>query len=101
MELARFLAKHSGDVFDAVASGHIGLVRELLAEQPALAHFRDRGGTPLHALPSDGERADVLSALLLAHGANPGSRNDAGQTPAEKLDAAELDETRDLSSVLS
>jgi len=102
IELARFHAEHSRDVIDAVASGHVDLVREMLAQQPDLARKRDpTGNTPLHALPADGEQAEVLIALLLAHGADPSWCNDAGQTPAEKLDAGGLDEIADLLSALS
>jgi ankyrin repeat protein len=96
-EVARFHAEHSRDVLDAVVSGHVELVRELLADQPELARTRDvAGDTALHALPVDGERAEVLIGILLAHGADPSVRNDAGQTPAEKLDARGLDEIADL-----
>jgi len=81
-------------------SAHVELVRELLAEQPARAGERDLSGdTPLHMLPADGERAEPLIALLLAHGADPALRNDAGQTPGQKLDARGLDEIADLLAV--
>jgi len=96
-EMARFHAEHSRSVFDAVASGHVELVRELLTERPARVSERDPSGdTPLHVLPSDGERAEALIALLRAHGADPAARNGAGQTPGEKLDARGLDEIADL-----
>jgi ankyrin repeat protein len=99
LELARFHAEHSRELFDAAMSGHVELARELLAEQPELARARDaEGNTPLHVLPPDGERADSLLGLLLARGADPNQRNDAGQTPAEMLDARGFDEIADLLS---
>jgi ankyrin repeat protein len=99
LELARFHSEHSRELLDAAKSGHVELARELLAEQPELARSRDaEGNTPLHLLPPDGERADALIALLLARGADPNQRNNAGQTPVEKLDARGLDEIADLLS---
>jgi ankyrin repeat protein len=95
--MARFHAEHSRSIFDAVASGHVELARQLLAENAAHAIERDPwGDTPLHRLPADAERAEPLIALLLAHGADPAARNDAGQTAGEKLDARGLDEIADL-----
>jgi ankyrin repeat protein len=96
-EMARFHAEHSRSLLDAVASGHVELARELLAERGLAAEERaPSGDTALHALPADVERADALIALLLAHGADPLTRNDAGQTPGEKLDGRGLDEIADL-----
>jgi uncharacterized protein len=96
-QMARFHAEHSRSLLDAVACGHVELVRELLAQQGAPASERTPSGdTVLHVLPADSERADPLVALLLAHGADPLARNDAGQTPSEKLDARGLDEIADL-----
>jgi ankyrin repeat protein len=96
-EMARFHAEHSRSILDAVASGHVELAHALLAEDPGRARERSPSGdTPLHGLPADTERAETLIALLLAHGADPAARNDAGQTPGQKLDARGLDEIADL-----
>ena len=46
-------------------------------------------------MPEDPDRADELMALLLAHGADPDAKNDAGQTPAEFLEANGRDELSD------
>jgi len=91
--MARFHAEASRLLTDAVASGHIALARELLREDPAcIAERTPSGNTVLHRVPEDQELID----LLLAHGADVGALNDAGQTPAAKLEADGHDVVADL-----
>jgi ankyrin repeat protein len=97
LEMARFFATKSRYIFDAVVSGHVALARELLAENPALAKERTPvGNTPLHELPSEPEEAQQMIDMLLALGADANAKNDAGQTPAQKLEAEALDPIADL-----
>jgi ankyrin repeat protein len=96
-EMARFHATHSRDILDAVMAGHVELATQLLNEDPARAHARSPSGdTPLHLLPEDPERARRLIDLLLEHGAEPSAKNNAGITPAQKLEAEGLDTIADL-----
>jgi ankyrin repeat protein len=96
-EVARLLATHSRDLFDAVSSGHDELVAELVAAAPACVLERNaNGATPLHVLPEDLERARRILAVLLAHGADPTACNADGRTAAQQLEAVGLDTIADL-----
>ncbi|HEY4102465.1 MAG TPA: ankyrin repeat domain-containing protein [Polyangiaceae bacterium] len=95
-EMAQFLAKHSRLLLDACMTGHVALTRELLAADPSSVHERSpTGSTPLHLLPEDVDIAETLIDLLLAHGADPNAKNEAGQTPRESLEANGRDEIAD------
>src|SRR5690606_2418057 len=51
-EMAQFHARLTRDIFDAVMSGDVALVDELLRAAPHAAARRDaQGNTPLHVLP--------------------------------------------------
>jgi ankyrin repeat protein len=68
--------------FDAVQSGDLPAIRELLARTPSLASARDGGGaTPLHIAAFNGNREVVR--LLVAQGADVNARDRRfGATPA-------------------
>ena len=102
LEMARFQAEHSRLLLDAVMTGHVALARELLAADPESVKERSpSGSTPLHFLPEDADIAEQLMDLLLRHGADPQAKNDAGQTPAQALEANGRDEAADrLESLL-
>ena len=72
----------SAELFSAVASGHAGQVRELLASDPGVASATDgEGATPLHYATLNGYRE--ISELLLQHGADVNARDGRfGATPA-------------------
>lgn len=96
-EMARFHATHSRDLLDAVMAGHVELATQLVTEDPTRVQARSPSGdTPLHVLPEDPERARRLIVVLLEHGADPAAKNNAGMTPAQKLDADGLDTIADL-----
>ncbi|HEX6994674.1 MAG TPA: hypothetical protein VF339_11075 [Gammaproteobacteria bacterium] len=96
-EMARFHARLTRDIFDAVMSGDVELVAELLLTSPRLASRRgDDGNTPLHVLPRDPERAEPIIDALLRAGADPAAENDAGQTPLARLVSQGEDELADL-----
>jgi ankyrin repeat protein len=60
-------------------------LRELFAAEPKLVnlrHFRS-GMAPLFALPQEETAALDMARFLLAHGADPSVRSNAGDTPAE------------------
>ena len=99
--MARFHAERSRSLLDASLSGHVDLVRELLAEDATRVGERSPTGEgPLHDVCADLERAEPLIELLLAHGADPELRNDAGQTPAERLEALGADDVADVLEAL-
>jgi ankyrin repeat protein len=97
IEMARYFASKSRYIFDAVVSGDVALTKDLLEKNPELAVERNVfGNTPLHELPTEPEEARPIIEMLLALGADPHAKNDAGQTPAQKLEAEALDEIADL-----
>jgi uncharacterized protein len=94
---ARYHAERSRSLLDAAVSGHVELARELLATDPGCVQERSPSGdTALHELPDELEQAQELIPLLLAHGADPHAKNQAGQTPAQKLEVRGLPEHADL-----
>jgi ankyrin repeat protein len=97
--MARFLAEQSRTLLDAVLSGHVRLARELCAADPSCVRARTpKGNTALHLLPEDPAAAEALAQVLLGAGADLEARNDAGLTPAERLEERGLDEIADLLS---
>lgn len=91
-ELTRYYAERSRSLLDAALSGHVSLARELLAVDPTCVSERSPSGNgPLHELTGDFERASELIPLFLRAGVDAKARNDAGETPAERLDAQGLD----------
>jgi ankyrin repeat protein len=92
-ELARLIAEHARNVFDASRSGHVELLAQLLEMDPGGATRKNHAGnTALHLLPEDPELAARVSELLTRHGADPLAKNDDGLTPAEALEKRGLDE---------
>jgi ankyrin repeat protein len=97
LEMARFQAEQSRSLLDAAMSGHIVLARELLAADPTCIGERSPAGDgPLHELCLDVDLAEPLIYELLGHAADPELRNDAGQTPVERLEAMGADDVADL-----
>ena len=85
-EMAQFHARLTRDVFDAVRSGDVELVEELLRESPGLVSRRNaEGNTPLHVLPRVPELAEPIIEMLLRAGADPAAENHARQTPLALL----------------
>lgn len=91
------LAPLSRDVHGLVASARLDRLRDVLAEEPALANARNPHGlTPLFVLPDDEDVALDAATILLAFGADPAATNADGESPdcaAAKRgleDAAEL-----------
>jgi ankyrin repeat protein len=82
---------------DAAASGNVALARALIEADPGCLNERSpSGNTPLHELVHEYDAASELITLLLANGADPRALNDAGQTPAQRLEALGLDEIADV-----
>jgi hypothetical protein len=77
------LARHSRAIFPLVRSGQLARVRELLADDPALAKTRRADQTLLMAVPDDEEVAMELAELLLTNGADPSQRNADGRSPRD------------------
>jgi len=93
VEMARFHAEASRLLIDAVASGHVPLAQELIAN---VGERAPNGDTALHRLPDNPEVAQQLIDLLVAHGADPTVTNADGQTPRAKLESEGKDELADL-----
>jgi ankyrin repeat protein len=97
-EIAALLAPLSRDVFDLTYLGMANRLRELFAQDPALANAAHprAGVTPLFFLPDDEDGAVEMTTLLLAHGADPMARNKDGITAEQAarrrglIDAADL-----------
>jgi ankyrin repeat protein len=78
------LAPLSRDVGNLVFVGKVERLRELLAEDPALARMKwSDGSTPLMWLPDDEERATEIVRLFRANGADFGARDSNGLTAAD------------------
>src|SRR5690606_4029083 len=96
-EMAQFHARLTRDVFDAVRSGDVELVAELLRDAPGVASRRNaEGNTPLHVLPKVPELAEPIIEMLLRAGADPAAENRAGQTPLALLLCQGEDELAEL-----
>lgn len=95
--MAQFHARLTRDIFDAVRSGAVDLVAELLRASPELASRRDaERNTPLHALPRAPELAEPIIDLLLRSGADPAAENAARQTPLALLVSTGEEELAEL-----
>ena len=100
-DMAGFLAEASRSLLDAVACGHVTLVRELLESDPGCIQERSPDGSgPFHEVTADVALAEPILAMLLAKGADPLLENDAGETPGQRLEANGADETADLLEVM-
>ncbi len=100
-EMARFHAEQSRSLLDAAIAGHVSLARELLEAAPHVVDERGpEGNTALHQLNADIDLAEPLLVLLLAHGANPDLRNNAGKTPGQQLEEDGADQVADLLAVM-
>ena len=95
--MARFFAEQSRSLLDALRSGHLALVTELLTADPTCIEERDgEGNGPLHALTVDANVAELVIPELLKRGVKLDARNAAGQTAAEHLDERGYDHVADL-----
>lgn len=81
-DIAALLAPLSRDIPELIYLGMRDRVRELLAADPKLANaVHPRAGiTPLFCLPDDEDQAAEMTALLLAHGADPTFKDKQGLT---------------------
>jgi ankyrin repeat protein len=78
------LSRYSRNIWNLTFQGYVDRVRELLADDPALAReVSADGGTPLWWLPDDEDKALALVDLLIAAGADPGVTNKSGRTAAD------------------
>jgi hypothetical protein len=92
-EMVAVIAPVSRDIKGLCFCGADERLRELFAEDAALAHRPSRGDLPLFCLPDDDERAIEVAELLLAQGADPAVQNKAGLTPAAAARQRGLEET--------
>jgi ankyrin repeat protein/Leucine-rich repeat (LRR) protein len=88
LPMIELLGRYSRDTWELVYSGQLERVRELLAENPALARLAGGGHTLLMWLPPQDEQLALeIAQLLLLHGADASSRNNDGQTAADRAAA--------------
>ena len=79
-------------------TGNVARLRELFAQDSALARTVYERGTLFFELPDDEDVAHQIAELLLAHGADPGLRNPDGKTAAQNAEDEGLDSVADLLS---
>jgi uncharacterized protein len=97
--IADRLAPVTRDVRALARTARLARLQEVLAETPALANHLLASvdqPTPLFCLPDDEHDAAAVAEVLLAHGANPATRNAAGSTAEEAARRRGLDEAADL-----
>jgi ankyrin repeat protein len=83
-EMVNFLSSHSRDIWTLCFRGYVDRVRDVLAHDPRHARLvGTNGATPLWWLPDDEQRALQIVELLLAAGADPSAKSQAGGTAAE------------------
>jgi len=91
------LAPLSRDIFGLTNAGKLERVAQILGEDPSLAGTRDpHGATALFSLPNDEALAAEAAELLLALGADPRTRNKAGETAAEAARKRGLTDAADI-----
>ncbi|HEY8693592.1 MAG TPA: hypothetical protein VIR57_12740 [Chloroflexota bacterium] len=79
------LEPHAG-IHDAVQFGLIDRLQELLSGDPSLVNARDElAQTPLHCLNAESPGAGKMIDLLLARGADPSARDNAGRTAIDTM----------------
>jgi hypothetical protein len=78
-----FLSRYSRDVWNLAFCGYVDRLREVLADEPALATQLKGGVTPLWWLPDDEGKAMDVVDLLIAAGADPAATDSQGRTAAD------------------
>lgn len=68
-------------LMEAIAHGRIGLIRQMLADEPGAIHFKVNGVTPLHVAAERGYSAIVQ--LLIDAGGDLLAQNRDGDTPLD------------------
>ena len=92
-----YLLELAENVFDLAAHGRADQLAALLARDPAATRARAvDASTPLHLLRDEMPQAARVVDLLLQYGADPSARNEAGETPVERLRSLECDELVEL-----
>ena len=97
--LAERLAPLSTDVRALASLGRLERLGAVLRAKPALANHLlagDKAPTPLFCLPNDEGAAADVTRILLAHHADPSTRNDQGQSAIDAARTRGLEEAADL-----
>jgi uncharacterized protein len=94
--MIELLGRVSRDIWELTNSGQVERLRELLSQEPELAKVAGKGVTPLMWLPDDETRAIEIVELLLAYGADPAVRNNAGMTAADCVEKRGLYDVAEL-----
>jgi ankyrin repeat protein len=83
-EMIDLLSRNSRNIWTLSFRGYVDRVREILAQDPALARQADADGiTPLWWLPDDEQKALGLVNLLIDAGADPAAKSGSGRTAAD------------------
>ena len=91
------LAPVSRDIFGLTNAGKLERLADVLREDPSLATTRDpHGASALFSLPDDETRAAEAAELLLRLGVDPGTKNRAGDKPAQVARNRGLADAADL-----
>jgi ankyrin repeat protein len=84
VEMLDFLSRHSRSIWTLTFRGYVDRVRQILRDNPDLVKETDEeGNTPLWWLPDDEAKAMELVELMLAAGADPAWKNQAGRKAAD------------------
>ncbi len=97
--LAERLAPLSSDVRALASLGFLERLDAVLRARPVLANHLlpdERAPTPLFCLPDDEDAAADVARVLLAHDADPATRNGQGLTAIDAARNRGLDEAADL-----
>ena len=87
------LGRHSRDPYRLAYAGQTERLRELLAEEPALARTKTEGTLVMWLPPESDERAAAQVQLLLDHGADANAKDASGNTAADYAEKQELTQT--------
>jgi ankyrin repeat protein len=84
-EVVEYLMQFAS-IWDAAKYGGLDRARTLLRENPECVNARDEEGrTPLHCLYWGTRHGAQMVELLIAQGADPSAKDNAGRTPADQM----------------
>lgn len=79
-----------------VSMGNVSRLRELFAEDPALAKLTNKNGSLFFYLPDDEDLAIEIAELLLSYDADPNVKNHEGLNAMQCLERRGLEDVAEL-----